>query len=94
MSPAPAIIDRKAKRTALAREARRLADETERLYIELEQSGALSKIKRYMIIHSEGIPQFDLLHTAKALRCYAGVLSMIASATAQTRPFANKAAGQ
>jgi hypothetical protein len=54
MSPAAATTDRKAKRTALAREARRLADETETLYIELEQTGALSKIKRYMIVHSRG----------------------------------------
>jgi hypothetical protein len=35
---------RKTKRTALAREARRLADETERMYIELEQAGARYKI--------------------------------------------------
>jgi hypothetical protein len=38
-----------------------------------------------VIIHSEGIPQFDLLHTAKALRCYAGILSTIASATTQSK---------
>jgi hypothetical protein len=90
MSLAAATTDRKAKRTALAREARRLADETERQYIELEQAGALTKIRRYMIVHSEGVPQFNLLDTAKALRCYAGVLSMIASATPGPEPISNK----
>lgn len=81
MSPAIATADRKARRTALAREARRLADEAEQLYISLEQIGALADIRRYMVIHSAGNPNLDLVQTAKALRCYAGVLSMIASAT-------------
>lgn len=79
--PLPAInTDRKAKRTALAREARRLADEAESLYISLEQIGALADIRRYMVTHSEGNPNLDLVQTAKALRSYAGVLSMIAGA--------------
>jgi hypothetical protein len=71
--------DRKAKRTALSREARRLADEMESLYIQLEQVGALSTVRHYMTTHSEGSPRLDLLETAKALRCYAGVLSLLAS---------------
>jgi hypothetical protein len=90
MSIAAATADRKVKRTALAREARRLADEAESLYIELEQAGALAKIRRYMIVHSEGVPQFNLLDAAKALRCYAGVLSMIAGATARPAPVPDK----
>jgi hypothetical protein len=71
--------DRKAKRTILSREARRLADEMESLYIQLEQIGALSTVRRYMTTHSEGSSQLDLLETAKALRCYAGVLSLLAT---------------
>jgi hypothetical protein len=73
--------DRKTKRTALSREARRLADEMENLYIQLEQVGAMATVRQYMATHSEGSPRLDLLQTAKALRCYAGVLSLIASAT-------------
>jgi hypothetical protein len=38
-----------------------------------------------MVTHQEGIPQFDMLQAAKALRCYAGALSLIASATATPR---------
>jgi hypothetical protein len=82
MTPATVSTDRKARRTALARAARRIADEAENLYIQLEQIGALARIRQYMIIHEEGVPRFDLLQTAKALRCYAGGLSLIASATA------------
>lgn len=70
-SPAP---DRRANRTALAREARRLAEEIENLYIQLAQTGDVRTIRQFMIRHSEGVPNFDFLHTAKALRCYAGVL--------------------
>jgi hypothetical protein len=79
--PTSSAGDRRVKRTALARAARRLADEAENLYIQLEQVGALKDIRRYMTIHSEGNPRLDLVQTAKALRCYAGVLSLIASAT-------------
>jgi hypothetical protein len=71
--------DRRTKRTALSREARRLADEMESLYIQLEQIGALATIRQYMTTHSEESPRLDLLQTAKALRCYAGVLSLIAA---------------
>lgn len=85
MSEFPAQ-DQKTKRTALAREARRLADEAENLYIQLEQVGALARIRQYMIVHEEGVPRFDLLQTAKALRCYAGVLSLIASAASKPGP--------
>ena len=76
--------DRKTKRTALSREARRLADEMESLYIQLEQVGALVTVRQYMTTHSEGSPRLDLLQTAKALRCYAGVLSLLA--TSQSAP--------
>jgi hypothetical protein len=78
--PASPATDRRAQRTALAREARRLADEAENLYIQLEQVGALARIRQYMVIHEEGVPRFDLLQAAKALRCCAGVLSLIATA--------------
>jgi hypothetical protein len=71
--------ERKAKRTALAREARRLADEVESLFIQLAECGALAVIQRYMICHSEGNPTLDLLHTAKALRAYAGTLTLLSS---------------
>ena len=77
--PETAVQDRRARRTALSREARRLADEMESLYIQLEQVGALSTVRRYMTTHSEGSPRLDLLETAKALRCYAGVLSLLAT---------------
>jgi hypothetical protein len=78
-------MDRRANRTALAREARRIAEEVEVLYIQLVQVGELSKVRHYMVTHQEGVPQFDMLQAAKALRCYAGVLSMIASATATSK---------
>jgi hypothetical protein len=78
-------MDRRANRTALAREARRIAEEVEGLYIQLEQVGALARVRHYMVTHQEGVPQFDMLQAAKALRCYAGVLSLIASATETPR---------
>lgn len=76
--PGSPATDRRANRTALAREARRLAEEMEGLYIQLEQIGALATVRHYMTTHSEGTPRLDLLETAKALRCYAGVLSLLA----------------
>jgi hypothetical protein len=82
--PEASAKDRKAARTALSREARRVADEMESLHIRLEQVGAMATVQKYMLTHSEGPPRLDLLQTAKALRCYAGVLSLIASVT--TRP--------
>ncbi len=85
-----ASLDQTADRTALAREARRVAEEIEGLYISLEQIGALATIRRYMISHQEGVPQFDLLQTAKALRCYAGVLSLISSAASKPGLTVNK----
>lgn len=60
--------DRKTKRTALSREARRLADEMENLYIR-EQIGAMAMVRQYMATHSEASSRLDLLQTAKALRC-------------------------
>ena len=83
MPTAAPATDRKVSRTALAREARRIAEEVEGLYIQLEQIGAITSIRRYMIAHQEGVPDFDLLQTAKALRCYAGVLSMMAAAASK-----------
>jgi len=74
-----APTDRRANRAALASEARRLAEEMEDFYIELEKIGALATVRQYMLNHSEGSQRLDLLQTAKALRCYAGVLSLIAS---------------
>jgi len=51
-----------------------------KLYIQLEQVGALARVRHYMVTHQEGVPQFDMLQAAKALRCYAGVLSLVAGA--------------
>lgn len=85
-APAPADQARNATRSALARDARRLAEEIEGLYIQLEQIGALAAVRRYMIRHEEGVPNFDLLQTAKALRCYAGTLSLMASTIAKSAP--------
>jgi hypothetical protein len=77
--PTSSAADRRANRTALAREARRIAEEVEGLYIQLEQVRALARVRHYMVTHQEGVPQFDMLQAAKALRCYAGVLSLIAA---------------
>jgi hypothetical protein len=80
MPAAAPAKDRKANRTALAREARRIAQEVEGLYISLSEKGDLANIRRYMIVHEGGAPNFDLLQTAKALRCYAGTLLLISGA--------------
>jgi hypothetical protein len=86
--PAPSSTEqaRKTARTAIARDARRIADDIESIYIRLQQIGTLSAIRKYMVLHQEGVPHFDLLEAAKGLRCYAGVLSMIASGTPQPKP--------
>ena len=73
------IADRNLTRAALGREARRLAEEIEQLYIQLEQTGNGPTIRQYLTTHSEGSQRLDLLQTAKGLRCYAGVLSLLAS---------------
>jgi len=78
--PAFPTADRRANRAIVAREARRVAEEIEGLYIQLRQIDALAAIRQYMERHQEGVPNFDMLQAAKALRCYAGALSMIASA--------------
>jgi len=83
-----APMDKTAARTSLVRDARRLAEEIENLYISLAQSGALAAIRRHMVIHKEGYPSFDLLQAAKALRCYAGVLCLFAAPTASSKPTA------
>src|ERR1700732_2291568 len=79
--PELADTTRKATRSSLASDARRIAEEIEGLYIQLEQVGALTTIRKHMTVHQEGVPRFDLLQAAKALRCYAGVLSMISAVT-------------
>jgi hypothetical protein len=63
MVAAPA--DRKAKRAALAREARRVAEEMEGLYIQLEQIGALATILQYMLNHSEGSQRLHAMPDSK-----------------------------
>ena len=62
---------------ALARQARRLADELESLSREFEKTDALSAIRRFMELHEEGNPSFDMLDAAKNLRSYAGILSLV-----------------
>jgi hypothetical protein len=83
--PASPTSDRRANRTALAREARRIAEEIECLYIQLEQVGALATIRQFMVRHQEGVPSFDMLQASKALRCYAGVLSLMTAAVAKPK---------
>lgn len=78
---ATSVPTRKTVRTALAHDARRIADELEAFYVQLERVGAHAVIRQYMATHQEGVPRFDLLQAAKALRCYGGVLALIASAT-------------
>jgi hypothetical protein len=41
-----------------------------------------------MITHREGVPSFDLLQTAKALRCYAGTLLTMTGPTSAPTPIA------
>jgi len=65
----------------LARDARRIAEEIEGFYIQLEQIGALATIR-----YQEGVPSFDMPQASKALRCYAGVLSLIAGASPRQQP--------
>lgn len=84
MSASPAA-DRRVNRAALARDARRIAEEIEGLYIQLEQVGALAAIRQFMIRHQEGVPSFDMLQASKALRCYAGVLSLMTAAAAKPK---------
>lgn len=62
----------------IAREARRIADESEGLYVALAEKGDLASIRRHMTVHQEAAQQLDLLLTAKTLRSYAGVLLTIA----------------
>jgi hypothetical protein len=92
--PVSPATDRRANRAALARDARRIAEEIEGLYIQLEQIGALAAIRQFMIRHQEGTPNFDMLQTSKALRCYAGVLSLIAGAEPHSRGDATAASAR
>jgi hypothetical protein len=62
----------------LVQNARRLADEMESLCGQLQRTGALIAIRRFMDLHSEGNSYFDMLDAAKGLRCYAGLLSVLA----------------
>jgi len=55
-------------------------------YIQLEQIGALSSIRRYFIIHQEGNPGFDMPSSLEITAfCYAGVLSMLATSQSTTQ---------
>ena len=81
---------RRVLRTGLARDARRLADELEKLFVELEQVGMLASIRRYMIIHSEGLSGFDMLQAAKALRSYSGVLTLVSASASKPNPPAGR----
>jgi hypothetical protein len=83
--PASPTADRRANRTALARDVRRIAEEIEGLYIQLEQAGALATIRQFMVRHQEGVPNFDMLQASKALRCYAGALSLMTTAAAKPK---------
>lgn len=65
------------QKVALVRQVRRLADELESLSCQFEKTGALSAIRRFMELHAEGNPDFDMLDAAKNLRSYAGILSII-----------------
>lgn len=77
---------RKATRSALARDVRRIAEEVENLYIQLVQIGALADVRRYAVAHPQEIPRLDLVQMARALRCYAGALSVIAAASPKPKP--------
>jgi hypothetical protein len=54
----------------LASNARRLATEIEQLHSDFDRTGALVAIRRFMELHSEGNPEFDMLLTAKHLRSW------------------------
>ena len=79
-------VEQTADRTALAREARHLADEMENLCGQLQKTGALTAIRQFMQLHSQGNPGLDVLDAAKTLRAYAGVLSAISPAPQQQTP--------
>lgn len=64
---------------ALVEDARRIADEVEILSGQLYRIGALSAIRQFMELHSEGNACFDMLDAAKNLRSFAGILSVIAA---------------
>jgi len=74
------------RKVALVHKVRRLADEVESLYRELDQVGALAEIRRYSQIHYDQIPPLDLLQIAGVLRCYAGTLSLLASTAPKPQP--------
>jgi len=63
----------------LAQDARRLAEEIESLCGRLQKIDALSAIRRFMALHSEGNSQFDMIDAAKNLRSYAGILAFLGS---------------
>jgi hypothetical protein len=79
---------------SLIHDAQRLADEIESLLGQFQRIDALSAIRRYTALHSVGNPNFEMLNAAKNLRCYAGILSIIArtspkpetGSVQQTRP--------
>jgi hypothetical protein len=67
----------------LIRDARRLAEEMERLHSEFERTGALLRVRKLMALHSEGNSQFDMLDAAKNLRSYAGLLTFLSSRSSE-----------
>jgi hypothetical protein len=79
-------VDQAKESTSLAREARRLADEMESLCGQLQKTGALTAIRRFMQLHAQGNLSMDILDAAKTLRTYAGILSAISSAPQQQTP--------
>jgi len=76
----------------LIRDARRLAEEMERLHSEFERTGALLRVRKLMALHSEGNLQFDMLDAAKHLRSYAGILAFLTSKSPEpeTQPIPSK----
>jgi len=69
---------------ALVQDALRLAEEMESLCGQLQRTGGLIAIRRFMDLHSWGNSYFDMLDAAKGLSCYAGLLSVIAARSQQT----------
>jgi hypothetical protein len=76
---APAEATAQIAPAVLIRDARRLADEVERLHGEFERTGALLRVRKLMALHSEGNSQFDMLDAAKNLRSFAGILAFLTS---------------
>lgn len=70
----------------LVEKALSLANELETLAADLHKAGAILDVRHFMQLHSEGNPHFDILDAAKAIRSYAGVLSVLAAPKAKEAP--------